>query len=115
LVLEEMQKVHPLKSEFVFYDPRHPEKPKNIQETWKKVRQRAGLWQDQDDPLDRVVLHSTRHTATTQLIRTESNLAKVQNVTGHKTLSQLNRYTHLNTDESVALAEKAFGNGSGTA
>ncbi len=115
LVLEEMQKVHPLKSDFVFYDPRHPEKPKNIQETWKKVRQRAGLWQDQDDPLDQVVLHSTRHTATTQLIRTESNLAKVQNVTGHKTLSQLNRYTHLNTDESVALAEKAFGNGSGTA
>ncbi len=104
-------KVRPLGSDFVFYDPRNPNRPKNIDTIWRKVRERAGLWQDREDPLDRVVLHTTRHTATTKLVRLEKNLAKVQAVTGHKTLSQLQRYSHLDTDDAVSLAERALGGG----
>jgi integrase len=102
-------KVRPLKSDYVFYDPRHPERPKEIAEVWKAVRKRAGLWQDRDDPLDQVVLHTTRHTTATKLVRSEKNLAKVQAVTGHKTLAMLSRYTHLDTDDAVDLAERALG------
>jgi len=107
--LLEAKKVRPIASNFVFFDPRHPENHKNIDQLWKGVRKRAGLWQDREDPLDRVVLHSTRHTVATKLVRIEKNIAKVQAVTGHKTLAMLNRYTHLDTDDAVALAEKAFG------
>lgn len=107
--LEDASKVRPLKSDYVFYDPRHPDRPKEIAEVWKAVRKRAGLWQDRDDPLDQVVLHTTRHTTATKLVRSEKNLAKVQAVTGHKTLAMLSRYTHLDTDDAVDLAERALG------
>nr|CUV26865.1 Integrase family protein (modular protein) [Ralstonia solanacearum] len=107
--LADADKVRPLKSDYVFYDPRHPERPKEIAEVWKAVRKRAGLWQDRDDPLDQVVLHTTRHTTATKLVRSEKNLAKVQAVTGHKTLAMLSRYTHLDTDDAVDLAERALG------
>lgn len=111
--LAEAKKVRTLKSGYVFFDPRHPERPKNIDTIWRFVRQRAGLWQDRDDRLDHVVLHTTRHTVATKLIRVEKNIAKVQNITGHKTLAMLSRYTHLDTDDAVALAEKAFGDAKG--
>ncbi|UIF87806.1 site-specific integrase [Cupriavidus necator] len=107
--LIEAKKVRPLSSDYLFFDPRHPERPKNIDMLWKAVRKRAGLWQDRDDPLDQVVLHTTRHTVATKLIRVEKNIAKVQAVTGHKTLAMLNRYTHLDTDDAVELAERTFG------
>ncbi len=107
--LAEANKVRPPGSDFVFFDPRNPKRPKNVDTIWKAVRQRAGLWKDRDDPLDQVVLHSTRHTATTKLVRSERNLAKVQAVTGHRTLSQLQRYAHLDSDDAVALAERALG------
>lgn len=107
--LTEAKKVRPLSSDYVFFDPRHPERPKNINMLWKAVRKRAGLWQDREDPLDQVVLHTTRHTVATKLIRVEKNIAKVQNITGHKTLAMLSRYTHLDTDDAVELAERTLG------
>ncbi|EHP42314.1 integrase family protein [Cupriavidus basilensis OR16] len=109
--LTEAKKVRALNSDYVFFDPRHPERPKNIDMLWKAARKRAGLWQDRDDPLDQVVLHTTRHTTATKLVRSEKNLAKVQAVTGHKTLAMLNRYTHLDTDDAVEIAERTFGSG----
>ncbi|WP_082551045.1 site-specific integrase [Pseudorhodoferax sp. Leaf265] len=107
--LLEASKVRALNSEFVFFDPKRPTQPKNIDSLWRAVRQRAGLWQDREDVLDHVVLHSTRHTATTKLVRKEKNIARVQAVTGHKTLAMLGRYTHLDTDDAVSLAERALG------
>ncbi|OKO90785.1 integrase [Bradyrhizobium sp. NAS80.1] len=109
--LADASKVRQLASSYVFYDPLHPEKPKNIASLWKAVRQRAGLWQDREDPLDQVVLHTTRHTTATRLIRAEKNIAKVRNVTGHKTLAALQKYVHLDTDDAVDLAERTLGKG----
>lgn len=107
--LEAAKRVRPLTSDLIFFDPRNPTRPKNVDTLWRNVRQRAGLWQDRDDRLEHVVLHTTRHTVATKLIREEKNIAKVQKVTGHKTLSQLQRYTHLDTEDAVALAEKVLG------
>jgi integrase len=107
--LRAANKVRPLHSDFVFYDPRHPERHKNIEVLWKSVRQRAGLLDDRDDKLDRVVLHSTRHTAATKLVMGGANIAQVAAVTGHKTLSQLKRYTHSDSKDSVALAQRLLG------
>lgn len=100
------EKVRPLQSDYIFFDPKNPERPKNIDTLWRFVRQRAGLYQDREDPLDQVVLHSSRHTAATRLIRGGANIAQVAAVTGHKSLSQLKRYTHFEVKDSIDLAQR---------
>lgn len=104
--LLEAKKVRPLKSDLVFYDPKHPERPKPIKETWDAVRKRAGLYQDREDPLDQVFLHTTRHTVATKLLKKGANIAQTANITGHKTLAMLKRYTHLAAADAVELAQK---------
>lgn len=100
------QKIKPISSDYVFFDPKHPSKPMNIGESWKQVRIRAGLYQDREDPLDQVVLHSTRHTVATKLLKKGANIAQTANITGHKTLSMLKRYTHLAAQDAVDVAQK---------
>jgi integrase len=111
--LVEAQKVRPLASDFVFFDPRHPERPKNIDTVWKFVRERAGLWKDREDALDRVVLHTTRHTVATKLLKKGANIAQTANITGHKTLAMLKRYTHLAAQDAVDLAERMLSDAAG--
>lgn len=108
-VMDAEREANPQASEFVFYDPKHPERPKNIDVTWKLVRERAGLLKDREDRLEQVVLHSTRHTVATKLLKTGANVAQVANITGHKTLSMLSRYTHLAAQDAVDLAQDVFG------
>ncbi len=104
--LKATKKVQSLASDLVFFDPKDPSKPKNIETIWKHVRQRAGLESDRSDTLDRVVLHSTRHTAATKLIRGGANLIQAAAVTGHKTVGMLKKYTHLGADDVIALADR---------
>ena len=99
-------KVKPLGSDYVFFDPKKPKQPKKIDVLWRMVRERAGLYRDREDPLDQIVLHSTRHTAATKLLKGGANLAQAAAVTGHKSLSQLKRYTHLDAQDAVDLAER---------
>ena len=105
-LLADAAKVKPLKSDFVFFDPKRPDRHKNIDASWTKCRKDAGLLNDRDDPLDRVVLHSTRHTAVTKLLRGGANLAQAAAVSGHQTLAMLKRYEHLAAADSVELAQR---------
>jgi integrase len=111
--LVEAAKVRPLKGDFVFFDPQRPERPKTIDSVWNACRAEARLLNDRDDPLDRVVLHTTRHTAVTKLLRGGANLAQAAAVSGHQTLAMLKRYEHLAAQDAVDLAEKLLGNGAG--
>jgi len=104
-------KVRPLKGDFVFFDPRHPERVKTIDTAWKTCRADAGLLNDREDPLDRVVLHTGRHTAVTKMLRGGANLAQAAAVSGHRTLAMLKKYEHLAADDAVLLAEKHLGGG----
>lgn len=104
--LIEAMKVRPLSSDYVFFDERDPSKPKNINAPWRACRKAAGLLNDRDDPMDRVYLHSTRHTAVTRLLRGGANLAQAAAVSGHQTLAMLKRYEHLAAADSVELAER---------
>lgn len=107
--LEQAKKVRPLHSDYVFFDPKRPKQPKNIDSEWKTCRAKAGLLNDRDDPLDRVVLHTTRHTAVTKLIKGGANLAQAAAVSGHQTLAMLKRYEHLAASDSVDIAERLLG------
>jgi integrase len=104
--LAEAKKVRPLHSDHVFFDPKNPDKPKNVQTVWKACRQAAGLLNDREDPLDRVYLHSTRHTAVTRMLKGGANLAQAAAVSGHQTLAMLKRYEHLAAADAVDIAEK---------
>lgn len=99
-------KVKPLHSDFVFYNPRDPSKPMNPDMVWRKCREDAGLLRDRDDPLDRVYLHTTRHTGVTKMLKGGANLAQAAVVSGHRTLAMLKRYEHLAAADSVELAER---------
>lgn len=104
--LIDARKVRPLKADHVFFDPKHPDRPKNIQTVWNACRAAAGLLNDRDDPLDRVYLHSTRHTAVTRMLKGGANLAQAAAVSGHQTLAMLKRYEHLAAADAVDLAEQ---------
>ncbi len=104
--LKAAHKVKALQGGFVFFDPRKPAQPKNIDSVWRECREEAGLLNDREDPLDRVVLHSTRHTGVTRLLRAGANLAQAAAVSGHKTLAMLQRYQHLNAGDAVELARR---------
>ena len=93
-------KIRPLHSDYVFYDPRDPAKPKPVETPWKACRKAAGL-EGQG-----VVIHTTRHTAVTKLVKGGANLAQVAAVSGHKTLAMLKRYEHLASQDAVELAER---------
>lgn len=104
--LAEAAKVKPLQGGFVFFDPKDPTRPKNITTVWTKCREDAGLLNDRDDPLDRVVLHSTRHTAVTKMLKGGANLAQAAALAGHQSLAMLKRYEHMAAADSVELAER---------
>jgi integrase len=106
VALQEAKKVRPLTSDFVFFNPKNPEEPKNINTVWRACRKAAGLLNDREDPLDRVYLHSTRHTAVTRMLKGGANLAQAAAVSGHQTLAMLKRYEHLAASDSVELAER---------
>lgn len=107
--LAQAAKVRPLHSDYVFFDPKSPDQPKKIDTAWRRCRIAAGLYRDRDDPLDRVVLHTTRHTAVTKMLRGGANLAQAAAVSGHQTLAMLKRYEHLAAQDAVELAEKLLG------
>ncbi len=108
-LLAAASKVRPLTSDYVFFDPKHPEKPKNIDTVWRACRTAAGLYKDREDVLDRVVLHTTRHTAVTKMLKGGANLAQAAIVSGHRTLAMLKRYEHLAAQDSVDIAERLLG------
>lgn len=110
VALEQASKVRPINSDYVFFDPRNPARPKNVDTIWRFVRERAGLLKDRDDPLDQVVLHTTRHSAITKLLKGGANLTQAAVVSGHQTLSMLKRYEHLAAQDAVEIAQRLLGN-----
>lgn len=108
--LQKAKKVRALQSEFVFFDPAKPDRPKNIDTVWRDCRAAAGLLNDREDPLDRVYLHSTRHTAVTRMLKGGANLAQAAAVSGHQTLAMLKRYEHLAAADAVSIAEQHLSN-----
>lgn len=102
------------RSEYVFFNPRKPSEPFNVDTAWTECRRAAGLLNDRDDPLDRVVLHSTRHTAVTRMLKGGANLAQAAIVSGHQTLAMLKRYEHLAASDAVEIAQRHLAGDGGT-
>lgn len=66
----------------------------------------AGLNCGVTDPLQKVVFHTLRHTFASWLVQEGTPLQVVQQLLGHRTISQTMRYAHLRFDQGVDAIEK---------
>jgi integrase len=83
-----------LSSEFVF-PSMSGKKPADIREAWQRAIIKAGLEKDS------VVFHTLRHTAASHLAMGSFSTLGIGTVLGHKSLSQIKRYSHLSTESTV--------------
>jgi integrase len=72
----------------------------NIEKPWKRVVEAAKL-----DP-KQVVRHTLRHTAITHLVQAGVDLPTVKRISGHKTLTMVERYSHQNGEHIRAAMNK---------
>jgi integrase len=72
----------------------------NILKPFRRVVTAAGL-----DPKE-VVRHTLRHTAITHLVQAGVDLPTVKRISGHKTLTMVERYAHQNGEHIQAAMEK---------
>jgi integrase len=110
-VLSEIAKTKPKPEAFVFADPDDDSRPlRSFDELWTQCRKDVGLYRDRPDPMDQVVLHTTRHTGATKMVKAGKNAFQIARVTGLKTLSVLQKYTHLAGQEAIDLANEVLAN-----
>jgi len=72
----------------------------DIRKPFRRVVKAAGL-----DP-DQVVRHTLRHTAITHLVQAGVDLPTVKRISGHKTLSMVERYAHANGEHIQAAMDR---------
>ena len=71
-----------------------------IEKAFKRVVRQAGM-----DP-SQVVRHTLRHTAITHLVQAGVDLPTVKRISGHKTLSMVERYSHQNGEHIQEAMDK---------
>ncbi|MDN0074017.1 site-specific integrase [Crenobacter sp. SG2303] len=98
-LLAEHSKVRLLRSSLVFPAPSDPKKPANYRYQWGKLKEACELVG--------VRFHDMRHTAASFLIMSGAGLRTTADVLGHKTLSMVQRYSHLLDEHKSDAAAKA--------
>ena len=71
-----------------------------IEKPFRRAVLRAGL------DVKEVVRHTLRHSAITHLVQSGVDLPTVQRISGHKSLSMVNRYSHQNGTHIQAAMDK---------
>jgi integrase len=72
----------------------------SMRKAWSDVVKAAGLEEGQ------VVRHTLRHTAITHLVQAGVDLPTVKQISGHKTLQMVERYSHRNSDHVRQAMDK---------
>lgn len=72
----------------------------NVRKPFRRVVETASL-----DP-NQVVRHTLRHTAITHLVQAGVDLPTVMRISGHKTLTMVERYAHANGEHIQAAMDK---------
>tara|TARA_B100001971_G_C18222696_1_gene558273 strand:+ start:1144 stop:1767 length:624 start_codon:yes stop_codon:yes gene_type:complete len=89
---------------WLFPSRTYPEKHlKCIKIPFRRVVKSAGL-----DP-KKIVPHTLRHTAITHLVQAGVDLSTAKRISGHKTLSMVQRYSHQNSAHIQAAMDKLEG------
>ena len=72
----------------------------DVKKSYRRVVKAAGL-----DP-KQIVRHTLRHTAITHLVQSGVDLPTVKRISGHKTLSMVEKYAHQNGEHIQAAMDK---------
>lgn len=76
----------------------YPIAPHSVSTALRRARRRAGLE-------SHVKMHQLRHTRITALARKGLNQAQIMIVSGHRDVTSIHRYTHLNVNDVVELLD----------
>jgi integrase len=93
----------PKELDHLVFRGKHADKPHECRKAWEAARHRAGL----DD--GQVCFHTLRHTAASWAAQAGHSPLEISNLTGHRSLVSLRRYTHLDTSNLQRMSERLFG------
>jgi integrase len=82
-------------------------KIKQISESFNRAVNALGFNRNVDDPRQKVVFHTLRHTHASWLVESGTSLYTVKELLGHKNLEMTQRYSHLAPD-TLQAAIKSF-------
>lgn len=108
-LLADASKVRALGNDYVFYNHKKPIERAKPEAPFNNALKAVGLYRDRADKLSWVGLHTMRHTFITRMVQSGVSVAQIQGISGHKSLSQVARYTHHDIQTGVALVDRVFG------
>lgn len=82
---------------------KHADKAHEYRKAWEVARDRAGLNDGE------VCFHTLRHTSASWAAQSGCSPLEISNLTGHKSLVSLRRYTHLDTSNLRSMSDRLFG------
>jgi integrase len=98
-------------NDLIFEDRWHGEPIKNISKTFDRAVKKLELNKDVEDPRQKVVFHTLRHSFASWLAIQGTPILTIKELLGHKSLTMTERYSHLapsaKKDATLAL-EAAF-------
>jgi integrase len=98
-------------NELIFEDRWRGEPIKHISKTFDRAVEKLRLNKDVEDPRQRVVFHTLRHTFASWLAIQGTPILTIKELLGHKSLAMTERYAHLSPDvkkDATLALEAAF-------
>jgi integrase len=94
------------KGEYIFAERKTGGKVKTVSQTFDRAVEELGFNKGVEDPRQRVVFHTLRHTFASWLAIQGTPLLTIKELLGHKSLAMTERYSHLTPDmkKQAALA-----------
>ncbi len=93
-------KIRRLDSKFVFPHLSRNDRPYNIDAPWQEALTAAGI--------ENFRFHDLRHSCASYLAQAGASPLQIGSILGHKSLSMVRRYSHLNTAETIELLEESL-------
>lgn len=106
-VVEHMTKLGPGKPNELVFPTKHGTMIKSISRGFFSAVDRLGLNDDVDDPRDKVVFHTLRHTYASWLVAKGVDLYTVKELMGHGSIAMTERYSHVR-ESALKAASKVL-------
>jgi integrase len=103
-------------NDLIFSDWWHGEEIKLVSRTFARTVEKLGFNAGIDDPRQKVVFHTLRHTFASWLAIQGTPVLTIKELLGHKSLAMTERYAHLIPDvkrEAIGMLERNFNGGNG--
>ena len=109
LLLEKFRREMPKSQSELLFKDSDGKKIVHISKTFPRVVDKLGLNRGVEDPRDKVVFHTLRHTFASWLAIQGTPIYTIKELMGHKTLAMTERYSHLIPDIKREAVEKLAG------